>query len=193
MDMNQYLDVFIEEAKEHLQAINEHLLEFEKDTANLDLVNEIFRSAHTLKGMAATMGFEDLASLTHEMENVLDLIRNNKLQVTTEIVDLLFQSVDSLETMVYSIIESGDGAADVSEIVAQLSSIVSGDFKSSAKPKEVKESPANEDKLAIHIDDFELTVINQSIESGYQAYLLTVNLSPSTVLKAARAYMVFDF
>lgn len=194
MDMNQYLDVFIEEAKEHLQAINEHLLEFEKNTTNLDLVNEIFRSAHTLKGMAATMGFEDLASLTHEMENVLDLIRNNQLQVTTEIVDLLFQSVDSLETMVYSIIESGDGKADVSELVAQLASIVSGDFVSSAKTSEnLKEKPsAGEGNLAVHIDDFELTVINQSIESGYQAYLINVHLSPSTILKAARAYMVFD-
>ncbi|MDA6156696.1 Hpt domain-containing protein, partial [Escherichia coli] len=75
MDMSQYLEVFIEESKEHLQNINQQLLEFEKDVNNLSFVNEIFRSAHTLKGMSATMGFEDLANLTHKMENVLDAIR----------------------------------------------------------------------------------------------------------------------
>jgi two-component system chemotaxis sensor kinase CheA len=72
MDMSQYLEVFIEESKEHLQACNEHLLELEKNPNDLTIVNEIFRSAHTLKGMSATMGYEDLASLTHRMENVLD-------------------------------------------------------------------------------------------------------------------------
>lgn len=79
VEMSQYLEVFIEESKEHLQACNEHLLELEKDPENLKIVNEIFRAAHTLKGMSATMGYEDLASLTHQMENVLDAIRNKKI------------------------------------------------------------------------------------------------------------------
>ncbi|MCG6197739.1 Hpt domain-containing protein, partial [Anoxybacillus sp. LAT_38] len=82
MDMNQYLDMFIEESKEHLQAINANLLLLENDPENIQIVNEIFRSAHTLKGMSATMGFEDMASLTHETENVLDMIRNHKLTIT---------------------------------------------------------------------------------------------------------------
>lgn len=90
MDMNQYLDMFIEESKEHLQAINDNLLIFEKEPENLNIINDIFRSAHTLKGMAATMGFEDLASLTHEMENVLDQLRNKKLSANNEIIDVIF-------------------------------------------------------------------------------------------------------
>src|SRR3954451_21425292 len=103
MDINQYLEMFIDESKEHLQACNEHLLELEKNPGDLAIVNEIFRSAHTLKGMSATMGYEDLANLTHKMENVLDEIRNEKLEVSPEILDVVFQAVDDLEAMVMSI------------------------------------------------------------------------------------------
>lgn len=109
MEMDQYLEVFIEESKEHLQACNENLLKLEKEPENIAIVNEIFRSAHTLKGMSATMGYEDLASLTHQMENVLDGIRNLKIKVTPSLLDVVFKSVDYLEEMIFSIAEGGDG------------------------------------------------------------------------------------
>jgi two-component system chemotaxis sensor kinase CheA len=203
MDMNQYLDMFIEEAREHLQAINTHLLEFEKAPDNIAIVNEIFRSAHTLKGMSATMGYEDLASLTHEMENVLDLIRNNKLKANGDIIDIIFKSVDALESMVTSIIENGDGKLDVTEIVAQLASIVSGDMKvTSADKPPAKSNQAEDEKHvdlldsplldSLKLDQFELTVLRQSIESNYNVYQIRVTISSNCVLKAARAYMVFD-
>jgi two-component system chemotaxis sensor kinase CheA len=204
MDMNQYLDMFIEEAREHLQAINTHLLEFEKAPDNIAIVNEIFRSAHTLKGMSATMGYEDLASLTHEMENVLDLIRNNKLQANSDIIDIIFKSVDALESMVTSIIENGDGKLDVTDIVAQLAAIVSGDLKvtSAEKPPAANSNEVQEEKQvelldsplldSLKLDQFELTVLRQSIESNYHVYQIRVTISSNCVLKAARAYMVFD-
>lgn len=202
MDMDQYLDVFIEEAKEHLQAINNYLIDFEKDPENKDIVNHIFRSAHTLKGMAATMEFEDLASLTHEMENVLDLIRNQKLQVNTHIIDVIFESVDALEGMVVSIIEGGDGKQDVTTIVKQLAAIVSGDVLEEMEPVQVKavdalDSRIEEDQIKpaqnrLQINDYELTVLSQSIEVGYNVYYIQVTLRSDCILKAARAYMVFD-
>lgn len=107
--MGQYLEIFIEESKEHLQSCNEQLLLLEKNPEDLSIVNEIFRSAHTLKGMSATMGYEDLANLTHKMENVLDAIRNEKIKVTPEILDVVFLAVDDLEFMVESIATGGDG------------------------------------------------------------------------------------
>lgn len=200
MDMNQYLDMFIEEAKEHLQAINDHLLHFEKEPNNISIVNEIFRSAHTLKGMAATMGYEDLASLTHEMENVLDLVRNQKMQVNSEIIDIIFKSVDALESMVVSIIENGDGKLDVTDIVAQLAAAVKGDLKEpTPKVKTEKEteiqvegSQPTDLTKTLKLDQFELTVLQQSTESGYQVYQIKVSIRPDCVLKAVRAYMVFD-
>ena len=100
MDVNHYLEVFIDESKEHLQSLNQNLLILEKNPKDLEVVNEIFRAAHTLKGMSATMGYSDLANLTHIMENVLDGIRNKQIVVTTVLLDVVFLAVDDLETMV---------------------------------------------------------------------------------------------
>lgn len=127
MDVNQYLEMFIEESKEHLQSCSEQLLALEKNPEDLTIVGEIFRSAHTLKGMSATMGFEDLANLTHKMENVLDAIRNEKIAVTPEILDVVFESVDHLEEMVMDIAAGGDGKRDVESTVALLKQIESGE------------------------------------------------------------------
>ena len=128
MDLNQYLEVFIDESKEHLQTCNEQLLQLEKNPIDLTIVNEIFRSAHTLKGMAATMGYADLANLTHKMENVLDAIRNGKQSVTVELLDVVFEAVDYLEEMVMSIASGGDGKKDVTHVVNQLLAIENGEW-----------------------------------------------------------------
>lgn len=134
MDMNQYLSMFIDESNDHLQSLNENMLQLEGNPEDLGIVQVIFRSAHTLKGMAATMGFEDLASLTHKMENVLDLVRNEKLKMQDYIFDTMFKSLDALETMVQDITEGGQGKADVSSIVASLQAIENGEMTSGAAP-----------------------------------------------------------
>ncbi|MEJ8546468.1 chemotaxis protein CheA [Brevibacillus borstelensis] len=201
MDMNQYLDMFIEESKEHLQAINANLLVLENDPESIQIVNEIFRSAHTLKGMSATMGFEDMASLTHEAENVLDLIRNDKLKINSDIMDVIFESVDLIEGMVMNIMEGGDGSADVSKPVAKLRAIVSGDFASAATEAAEEAVAAGEESAASHseegsreyaLDEFSLTVLKQSKEAGNNLFWIKVTLQENCLLKAARAYMVFD-
>ncbi|MBM7603302.1 two-component system chemotaxis sensor kinase CheA [Metabacillus crassostreae] len=194
MEMNQYLEVFIEESKEHLQACNEKLLELEKNPSDISIVNDIFRSAHTLKGMSATMGYEDLASLTHQMENVLDLIRNEKLSVNADILDVVFASVDDLEEMVFSIAEGGDGKKDVSKVVELLKKIEKGeDLTSESAPEAVVTNELNQSSRVIEdYDDFEYTVINQSKEQGFHAYELTITLREDCLLKAARVFMVFE-
>ncbi|MGQ7277230.1 chemotaxis protein CheW [Brevibacillus thermoruber] len=199
MDMNQYLDMFIEESKEHLQAINANLLLLENDPENIQIVNEIFRSAHTLKGMSATMGFEDMASLTHETENVLDMIRNHKLTITGDIMDVIFQSVDLIEGMVMNIVEGGDGSADVSALVKKLRAIVAGDFsavQTAAAAEAAVEAPAGKEAAGSerqhNLDEFALTVLKQSKEAGHNLFWIKVTLDEGCVLKAARAYMVFD-
>lgn len=190
MEMNQYLEVFIEESKEHLQACNEKLLELEKNPTDLSIVNEIFRSAHTLKGMSATMGYEDLANLTHQMENVLDAIRNDKLSVTADILDVVFASVDHLEEMVFSIAEGGDGKKDVTKVVEMLKQIENGetvtaDTKSEAAPEQSLQSIQS-------YDDYENAVIQQSKEQGFSPLELTITLRTDCLLKAARVFMVFE-
>ncbi|MBY6036072.1 chemotaxis protein CheA [Fictibacillus nanhaiensis] len=187
MEMTQYLDIFIDESKEHLQAINQQVLLLEKSPEELTIVNEIFRSAHTLKGMSATMGYEDLASLTHNMENVLDAIRNKKISVTPAVLDVLFASIDHLEAMVLEISEGGTGKRDVSETVRDLEALEKGE---SVKPLS-NQSPEKED-LSQSYDQYERQIILQSKEQGFNAYELTVSLRKDCILKAARVYMVFE-
>ncbi|MGW8956155.1 chemotaxis protein CheW [Paenibacillus sp. NPDC055715] len=192
MDMNQYLNMFIDESNDHLQSLNEKMLKLESNPTDMGIVQVIFRSAHTLKGMAATMGFEDLASLTHQMENVLDLVRNNKLAMQEFIFDTFFKGLDALESMVQNITEGGDGKADVSSIVASLQSIVGGDFqKSGAEAVTPKKAVASE-SAGIVLDQFQYSVLEQSISEGHRVYYIQVTISSESQLKAARAFMVFN-
>jgi two-component system, chemotaxis family, sensor kinase CheA len=185
---SEYLAVFLDESQEHLQAVNDHLLKLEKQPEDDSIVGEIFRSAHTLKGMSATMGYEDLAHLTHNMENVLDLIRNKKKQATTEIIDIMFQSVDSLENMVNDIASGGDGKLDVTALVAELEVIEKG---SSQAVKEAAATTEQVDLLEVY-DEYERTVLEESLEQGYSVYQIKVELDEKAMLKAARVFMVFD-
>lgn len=198
MDMNQYLDVFIDESKEHLQAINDNLLELEQNPENIDIVNEIFRSAHTLKGMSATMGYEDLANLTHKMENVLDAIRNHKIMVTTGLLDIVFRSVDDLEAMVVSIAEGGDGKRDVTEIVELLKALESGESPANSVNKgQTTSAPITNTNVTASTDNelfdqYELAVLRDSMAQGFTPYKLTVTLQETCMLKAVRVYMIFQ-
>lgn len=190
--MNEYLDVFIEESKEHIQALNDHLLELEKDPANIAIVNEIFRSAHTLKGMSATMGYQDLADLTHKMENVLDAIRNEKVKLTSPMVDVIFEAVDALEAMVLDIIDGGEGKKDVKTLVSQLESMEKGEAPVNPSAPVAEEKSAASTSTETELDQFELTVLQQSHEKGFHNYEVTVQLQKTCLLKAARVYMVFE-
>lgn len=193
MEMNQYLSMFIDESKDHLQAMNDNLLRLENEPENIDIVQEIFRSAHTLKGMAATMGFEDLASLTHKMENVLDAVRNHQLSMSSPIFDALFKSFDYLEAMVNDIIEGGQGQADVSELVAVLERIASGDIAGATGSGGAAQAAAGQAGAdGTDLDEYQFSILQQSLETGFNVMFIKVAIREDCVLKAARAYMVFD-
>ncbi|MCM3699122.1 chemotaxis protein CheA [Paenibacillus macerans] len=194
MDMNQYLSMFIDESNDHLQSLNEKMLELESTPDDISIVQVIFRSAHTLKGMAATMGFEDLSSLTHQMENVLDLVRNEKLKMQEFIFDTLFRGLDALQSMVEDITQGGEGKADVTSIVADLQSIVRGDFGQGggADGKPAAEAQGASGAGAIQLDQYQYSVLEQSIAEGHRVLYVEVAIHEDSQLKAARAYMVFD-
>ncbi|MCD8501530.1 MAG: chemotaxis protein CheA [Bacillaceae bacterium] len=197
MEKNQYLDMFIDESKEHLQAMNDNLLNLENNPQNLTIVNEIFRSAHTLKGMSATMGYEDLANLTHIMENVLDGIRNQKISVNGSILDVVFEAVDALEEMVLDIAGGGNGKKDVSKLVNQLEQI--DEFGTLNVSDVVSETASSVESLVDtkknrkeSYDDFEYTVLSQAVEQGFEIFQVKVSLRKDCILKAARVFMVFE-
>ncbi|MDR7235679.1 chemotaxis protein CheA [Neobacillus drentensis] len=190
MELSNYLEMFIEESKDHLQAINDELLKLEMEPENTATINEIFRSAHTLKGMAGSMGFDDLASLTHEMENVLDLLRNSKLTITTEIMDVIFKCVDFIEKMVESVEQGGDGKENVVDIVSQLEQI--------QNPSSVHHADVFDASLEVAvaaelvIDEYQYSVIDEARLTGHHVFQITVTLDDRCVMKSVRAYMVFQ-
>ena len=127
MDVNQYLGIFLEESREHLQTLNRCVLDLEHEPSDLHILDEIFRSAHTIKGMSATMGYSAIAELTHEMENVLDLLRKGVLTAHTEIIDTLFQCVDRLEQLVDEVANGQSGGVEVAGLSAKLAALAKGE------------------------------------------------------------------
>lgn len=197
MDTSQYLSMFLEESKDNLQTLNEALLQLEQEPDNVDKLNEIFRVAHTIKGMAATMGFNTMAALTHKMEDVLSEFRDGQLKVTKQVVTVLFKCLDTLEQMVDNIENGEEQEVPVDDIIAKLESISQkGAAGGAEKASEVKVDTSKDVEAAqssgkITLNEYDANVIRQAIEKGYNAFSIDVNLSKSTLLKSARAFLIF--
>lgn len=206
MDMSQYLEIFIEESKEHLQHMNSILLELENSPENFELLNEIFRIAHTIKGMSGTMGFNKLANLTHEMENVLHLVRNKEIEVSEGIIDILFECFDGLEEYINTLIETGaEGNRDTTDLVKRLKMIVekkafvsAGEVESATDETTVVDEKKSADAeiaegdFTIEIDDGVIDVVKKASQEGLIPLKIKVVISKDSMLKAARAYIVFN-
>lgn len=200
MDLSQYLEIFIDETKEHLQTLNDQVLVLEAEPDNIDTVNEIFRAAHSLKGMAGTMGFKRMQRLTHDMENVFSEIRNGKMSVTPDLVDVVFKCLDAIEEYLSCIVETSDeGENDNEDIISTLNACLesggSVPSESVSSPKQdQKEAGSEEDKrkfLHISIADFEKNAITEAKAKNLNVYGATVYVDEKCVLKAARAFLVF--
>ncbi len=195
MDTNQYMEMFLDESHEHLQSLNEGLLSLEENSEDVAVVNEIFRNAHTLKGMSATMGYNKIAELTHEMEDVLDLIRKEQLKLNEDIIDTLFKCLDSLEQMINSV---GDGESedvvDVTDLVATLSAISKGEAAatSAAPAAAPAAAAAPASASAMVLNDVDRDVLRQAKESGMLGIHVQVTLAQTCLLKSARSYMVMN-
>ena len=188
MDTSQYLSMFLEESMDNLQALNESLLQLEQEPENIDKVNEIFRVAHTLKGMAATMGYSKMAELTHKMEDVLSRFRDGDLNVTQEVVTVLFTCLDKLEQMVDAISE-GNEEGEIEGIIKELESLHS---QSMEVPLSVEQEKQGEsDKVStIVLNEYDISVIKQVIEKDYNVYEINITLDEKTLLKSARAFLI---
>ena len=197
MDMSQYLDVFLGESREHLASLNQRLLELEKDAHNVAALNEIFRAAHTLKGMSSTMGFYDLADLTHHMEDVLTDLKEGVLKVDPVVVDTVFQCFDRIQLIIDKIENEGSGEMDNSDLIAILSGIKTGDYESAAlsEPRydgkaeaELWEGSGQEPGL---FTEYDLTVLKEAVGANYHVLDIHISIEPDCLMKSVRAFMVF--
>lgn len=201
MDVSQYLEIFLDETKEHLQNLNTRILELEADPEATDTINEIFRAAHSLKGMAGTMGYKRMQTLTHDMENVFSEVRNGNIKVQPKMIDVLFRCLDALEEYTDNIQNTADeGTNDNEELIRQLNDILNG--SSAAKPAEEKKpetaaaAPAATETGVekwndIALDDAQVNVIKEAQKMGKKVYGLNVCIQENCILKAARAFLVF--
>lgn len=189
MDTSQYMNMFLEESMDNLQTLNESLLELEKNPNDVDKINEIFRVAHTIKGMAATMGVNDIAELTHKMEDVLSKFRDGQLNVTQEVVTVLFDCLDTLERMVSNIEDGTDSNIDIDAIIKSLHNI--SKVKDVAENKEVETLVTLEkDNCSMELNDYDVSIIKQAQEKDFNAIELSITLSENTLLKSARAFLI---
>jgi len=207
MDVTQYLEIFLDETKEHLQSLSDQFMILEQEPDNMDTINEIFRSAHTLKGMAGTMGYKRLQALTHDMENVFSEVRNNTIKVDSQMVDLLFQVLDALEEYAENIQNTTEeGTNDNEHLIKALNDYLAGNTGAAAPaPAPVAEAapgaapapavsdadPAKEKWHDIKLGDTEKTVLAEAVKQGKKCYGVSVYVQESCILKAARAFLVF--
>lgn len=196
MDVSQYLEIFLDETTEHLQNLNTQILTLEQEPENMDTINEIFRAAHSLKGMAGTMGYKRMQTLTHDMENVFSEVRNGNIKVKANMIDLLFQCLDALEEYTNNIRETGDEGTNDNEPLIKLLNEELGkkDEKPAGEPKKEEKAPEGGDKrkwLNIKLDSTDVMVITEARKQGNFVYGATVYVQESCLLKAARAFLVF--
>lgn len=201
MDVSQYLEIFIDETSEHLQSLSDCIMTLEKEPDNTDTINEVFRAAHSLKGMAGTMGFKRMQHLTHDMEDVFQEVRGARIKVTSKMIDILFECLDALDKYLENVKETSDeGTEDNEAIIKELNDFIaqskSGETvaeESVIEAAEVKETPDTEQKkfLDMELVGSEKSAIKAAIAAGKHIYGFTVYIHPECLLKAARAFLVF--
>lgn len=194
MDTTQYLDMFIDESNEHLESLYTQLLALEKNPTDKSIIGEIFRSAHTLKGMSATMGFTDLANLTHQLEDVFDAIRYDRVTIKTDTIDVLFAAVDHLNEMVENIVTGGDGKLNVEQVIDLLKKVGNSSYEVPGSKMNMppQQKTTNSLQTITTVDGFELAILNESTEQGYTTFEITVQLREECLLKGARVFMIFQ-
>lgn len=193
MDVSQYLEIFIDETREHLQNLNEQLLILEKEPENEDTINEIFRAAHSLKGMAGTMGYKRMQRLTHDMENVFSEIRNGRMKAGASLVDILFRGLDALENYLDNIISTQDeGRNDNQDIIDGLQRILeAGLGTAEEKQEETAGADSRKAKASLTLAEHELAAALKAKSEGENVFEITVYIEEGCILKAARAFLVF--
>ena len=197
MDVSQYLEIFLDETREHLQNLNTEILNLEQNPENMNTVNEIFRAAHSLKGMAGTMGFKRMQNLTHDMENVFSEVRNGAISIKPNMVDILFQCLDALEEYTANIQETADEGTNENEGLIKLLQDCLKTGNSSAPAAKAEAAPVEAPAKSssnwdnVKLNDSEKTVLAKAINQGKNVYGFTVRVQETCILKAARAFLVF--
>ena len=179
---DSYREIFLSESLEYLGNISKSLVKLEGNPADPAPINEIFRCVHTLKGMSATMGFDKLTQLSHQMEDLLEELRNKRKKVTSLIIDELFSCVDILESLVEEIKLNRDNKINITPVLESLKKFLRGQ----EKDKEIAE-PATE---STDFTEIELKTLNEAKGRGFNIFKVKVYLARDCAMKGARAFLI---
>jgi len=193
MDASEFKDVFAAEAHEYIQALNQDLLRLESNPNDRAALNDMFRAAHSLKGMSGTMGYQELADFTHQIESVLDLLRIGELTATESVVNIMFSAIDSLQNLLEKTLLEEE-LPDLEEVTAELCHLIQqrNNLESNLHQQDSKEQSKMEAQIDIELEDFDLEVVRAAKKEGYLPYKVVVRLLPKTLMKSVRAYTVFQ-
>ena len=210
-DMSQFLGVFLDEANEQMNLLEQEILKLEHESSQ-ELLQVIFRAAHTLKGSSRAMGFTPMGELTHAMEDVFDMLRNDMLSVDQELIDALFAALDALKAMKDEIATSGCTTVDTTVETARLRAVLKG---AQAETLEVRHSgraatiPAQATASIAEISPdasgqsvtpsfrtvlspTQIVAMQDAQASGFTLFLLRVQIAPDCIMKSVRAMMVLQ-
>lgn len=179
MDESMFKEVFFQETDEYLQRLDDAILELEKNPEDESIIDEIFRAAHTLKGMAATMGYDSMTQLTHTMENVFELFRKKEVEICSDIISLLFKTLDKLEEIVEDIRSGENSQFDISELIFELDSV--------GNNKIIKKVTKNSKEFKFEFDELQVWK-----DQGYTPYKIEIKLLKESGLKGARAFLILN-
>lgn len=187
-DMSQYIGEFLADARDRIDSISNAVLKLEEavktgdEAVKKESIDQIFRDAHTLKGTAATMGFMKLSETAHKMENLFDGIRNEAIEATSEVVDLVLEFIEAIESMIDSIEETGsEGDFDVSDLFAEADELLEG-YR--------REKPKTEEKVEEVQEKAEEK--KEKAPGAGREYLIKVIFHPDVQLKGVRAFLILN-
>ncbi len=184
---NQYLDMFFAESRDYIQILNDSILLLEQNPDDKEVINSLFRAAHSMKGMAATMGFNTLTELTHKLENILDMIRNDRISVDTELIDILFAGIDHIENIVKQIKEEGNEDTDLSSFLQILEERI----KNPGSKNSEAESTETVNGDVLKLTGQEIKSIQANKKESDVVYNIRVFLDRDTEFKQARVSMIY--
>jgi two-component system chemotaxis sensor kinase CheA len=203
---NEEISVFLDELDEKIQILDENILLLEREGENPVVMQEIFRAAHTIKGSSGVMGFEKMANLTHEMENLFDELRQGRMGVSDFLIDLLFETLDTLRLLRDEVVGEVSEIAETEGIITKLRDIRAGNVVNIEETEKLNEPRINEehgdanslqleedeDYNKIHLEDVDEITIREAELKGFHTYQMFVQLDYDTQMKSVRAYLIFE-
>lgn len=193
VDLGEFVEFYLLDSQEQIEKLGAGLLQLEKEGGNIGLINDLFRSAHSLKGASGTMGFTPIVALTHAAEDLLDHLRQGKMDVSLEMIDVLLAVTDRVKAMLAQVEQREEISIEFQDLASTMRELLDGDNAAEVKGLQIEQVDADE-VVKFVPQNFQLTPderekVSDAQSLGHGVYQIDVKLGPNTLMKAVRAVM----